>query len=155
LPSISLRALRRRPRELRLGCSVMTTYAVKTKRIYENPEPKDGFRILVDRLWPRGLTKEKAKVDLWLQELAPSDELRKWFGHDTRQWEEFRKMYRDELKSKPDLLQSLMDVIEKKKEVTLLFAASDEEHNNAVVLKELIKARFGGNILNNFGENLL
>ena len=155
MPSITLRALRRRPRELRLGCSVMKSYSVKTKRIYENPESKDGFRILVDRLWPRGLTKEKAKVDLWLKEVAPSDELRKWFGHDTRQWEEFRKRYRDELKAKPDLLQFLMDVIEKKKKVTLLFAASDEEHNNAVALKELIKARFGGNILNNLGEILL
>jgi uncharacterized protein YeaO (DUF488 family) len=117
----------------------MTSYTVKTKRIYEKPEANDGFRILVDRLWPLGLTKEKARVDLWLKEVAPSDGLRKWFGHDTGQWEEFRKRYRDELKGKPDLLKSLMAVIEKKKEVTLLFAASDEEHNNAVALKELIK----------------
>lgn len=116
-----------------------TRYTVKTKRIYEKPEGNDGFRILVDRLWPRGLTKEKAEIDLWLKEVAPSDELRKWFGHNASRWREFSKRYRNELKAKPDLLKSLMDVIEKKNEVTFLFAASDEQHNNAVALKQLIK----------------
>lgn len=111
---------------------------VKTKRVYEKPEENDGFRVLVDRLWPRGLTKEKARVDLWLKEVAPSNELRKWFGHDATRWEEFQKRYRDELKAKSDLLKSLMDTIRKKNTVTLLFAASDEEHNNAVALKKLV-----------------
>jgi len=73
------------------------------KRIYDNPEKKDGFRILVDRLWPRGLSKEKAKVDLWLKEIAPSDKLRKWFSHDPKKWDDFKKKYKLELRDKPEI----------------------------------------------------
>ncbi|HYB93183.1 MAG TPA: DUF488 family protein, partial [archaeon] len=76
----------------------------KIKRIYEKPEREDGYRILVDRLWPRGLSKDKAKIDLWMKEIAPSDETRKWFSHDPRKWEEFKKRYKNELKDKKNLL---------------------------------------------------
>jgi uncharacterized protein YeaO (DUF488 family) len=110
---------------------------LKIRRIYDPPTSDDGRRILVDRLWPRGLTKDGARVDEWLKEIAPSDELRKWFGHDPARWEEFRMRYREELKAHGDLLERLHSEA-KKGTVTLLFAAKDEEHNNAVALKELL-----------------
>ncbi|RII29207.1 MAG: hypothetical protein CXR31_02220 [Geobacter sp.] len=110
---------------------------VKLKRIYDAPAPDDGRRVLVDRLWPRGIAKDEARLDDWLKEIAPSDELRKWFGHDPTKWEEFRERYRAELDSHGDLLAGLRDVA-KKGTVTLLYAAKDEEHNNAVVLDELL-----------------
>jgi len=110
---------------------------VKTKRIYDPPAADDGTRILVDRLWPRGLTKEDARIDAWLREIAPSNELRKWFGHDPDKWAEFRGKYREELRQKGPLLDELKSKT-KHGPVTLLFAAKDPEHNNAVVLKELL-----------------
>lgn len=110
---------------------------IKLKRIYDPPAPDDGRRVLVDRLWPRGIAKDAARLDDWLKEIAPSDELRKWFGHDPAKWEEFRKRYRAELDSHGNLLAELRAAAEKGT-VTLLFAAKDEEHNNAVVLKELL-----------------
>ena len=110
---------------------------IRIKRIYDPPEPGDGRRVLVDRLWPRGLSKDAAKVDEWLKETAPSDELRKWFGHDPARWEEFRVRYKDELKAHMLLLQRLKAEAGTDT-VTLLYAARDEEHNNAVVLKEII-----------------
>jgi uncharacterized protein YeaO (DUF488 family) len=109
---------------------------MKIKRIYEKPDKEDGTRILVDRLWPRGLTKEKAGVDLWLKDIAPSTELRRWFGHDPEKWNEFRKRYRHELKEKEEQVSLLKDQM-KKGTVTLVYGANDEEHNQAVVLKEL------------------
>jgi uncharacterized protein YeaO (DUF488 family) len=110
---------------------------MKIKRVYEKPEKDDGIRILVDRLWPRGLTKEKAAIDLWLKDIAPSTELRKWFDHDPEKWKEFRKRYSDELKKNEEQVSRLKDQM-KKGTVTLVYGAKDEEHNEALVLKELL-----------------
>lgn len=110
---------------------------VRIRRVYDEPAAGDGKRILVDRLWPRGIAKEKARIDQWLKEIAPSDELRKWFGHDPARWDEFRERYRRELEAKGELLDQLRGLAGKGT-VTLLFAAKDEAHNNAVALKEMI-----------------
>ena len=111
---------------------------LKIKRVYEPSEKSDGIRVLVDRLWPRGLTKAKAGVDIWLKELAPSAELRKWFGHDPDKWTEFKKRYRVELAENDEQLARLREEI-KKGTVTLLYGAKDEEHNDAVVLIEFLR----------------
>jgi uncharacterized protein YeaO (DUF488 family) len=111
---------------------------IKIKRVYEKPDEKDGFRILVDRLWPRGLTKEKAAVDLWLKDIAPSTELRKWFNHDPDKWKEFKKRYFNELKKNNDAVFLLKDHL-KNKPVTLLYAAKDSGHNEALVLSNLFE----------------
>lgn len=111
--------------------------SVKIKRVYEEPDDGDGLRLLVDRLWPRGLSKERAHVDRWLKEIAPSDQLRRWFGHDPGKWQEFKDRYLAELKAQRPLVDELKELAGRQT-VTLLFAAHDEEHNNAVVLKELI-----------------
>jgi uncharacterized protein YeaO (DUF488 family) len=110
---------------------------IQIKRIYQQPGKADGTRILVDRLWPRGLTKEKAKVDLWLKEVAPSSELRKWFAHDPEKWLEFQARYREELKSRAEQL-ALLKQKSAEGPVTLLFGAKDEQHNEAVVLAKLL-----------------
>ncbi len=107
------------------------------KRVYEEPAKSDGTRILVDRLWPRGLTKEKARVDLWLKEVAPSNDLRKWFAHDSAKWPEFKARYKAELKHNPAQLALLKQAIAKGPS-TLLYGAKDTEHNEAVVLHELL-----------------
>jgi len=111
----------------------------KIKRVYQAPEKEDNFRILVDRLWPRGLSKEKARVDLWLKEIAPSNELRKWFGHDPERYNGFKNKYLDELKDKEELIKQLRSIEKIHHTITLLYSAKDEEHNNAVVLLELLK----------------
>lgn len=108
---------------------------IKIKRVYENPSKEDGKRILVDRLWPRGLTKEKANIDLWLKDIAPTTELRKWFGHDPYKWKEFKKRYRLELKNNKEEVSILKEQFGEKV-VTLVYGAKDEEHNEALVLKE-------------------
>lgn len=105
------------------------------KRVYEEPSSADGKRILIDRLWPRGLTKEKAKIDLWIKDIAPSTALRKWFGHDPLKWDEFKKRYRKEIKENTAGATQLKQQLEKGK-VTLVYAAKDETHNDAVVLKD-------------------
>ncbi|MEQ1956454.1 DUF488 domain-containing protein [Mesorhizobium sp. CN2-181] len=110
------------------------------KRAYEPPSSEGGFRILVDRLWPRGLSKAEAAIDLWLKEIAPSAELRRWFGHDPAKWDEFRRRYRDELDRDPEAVQALRQAIAGKGTVTLLYAARDDDHNNAVALREYLKA---------------
>ncbi len=110
---------------------------VRIKRIYNEPSKEDGFRILVDRLWPRGLSKKKAKVDLWLKDVAPSDSLRKWFNHDPKKWEEFIERYSKEL-SQNKALQELKKTFKDKKVISLLFGAKDETHNNAVALKIIL-----------------
>ena len=115
--------------------------AINVKRIYEAADPNDGFRILVDRVWPRGLTKEAARIDLWLRDVAPSTPLRKWFGHDPALWDEFRKRYFSELDQNIGLVEEILTNATKKKSVTLLFGAKDEEHNNAVALKEYLLSR--------------
>ncbi|HEX5552268.1 MAG TPA: DUF488 domain-containing protein [Chitinophagaceae bacterium] len=107
------------------------------KRAYDTPAKEDGCRILVDRLWPRGLTKEKAALDLWLKDIAPSTELRKWFGHEPAKWGEFKKRYLQELKANKEAVATLKTQL-KKGPVTLLYAARDQEHNEAEVLKESI-----------------
>ena len=113
---------------------------IKLKRAYENPSPKDGLRVLVERLWPRGLTKESAAVDLWLKDVAPSPELRKWFGHDPARWEQFQERYRRELRERKDAVRVLR---QKAKEgtVTLVYAARDEDHNGALALKRFLQGQ--------------
>lgn len=111
---------------------------IKLKRAYEEPAADDGLRILVERLWPRGLSKDKAAIDLWLKDLAPSTELRQWFGHDPDKWPEFRRRYQAELKQKGDLLR-LLHHRTREGPVTFVYAASDTEHNSAVVLKEYLE----------------
>lgn len=111
---------------------------IKLKRVYESPSPDDGVRILVDRLWPRGLTKQRAAVDLWVKEVAPSTELRKWFAHDPAKWKQFQVRYRKELRGKKDSLQVLKQK-SKGHTVTLVYGARDEGHNEAVVLKRILQ----------------
>lgn len=110
---------------------------VSVKRIYEEPDKADGTRILVDRIWPRGMKREKAMIDLWLKEIAPSTELRKWFAHDPRKWPEFQSRYHAELKSKAHQLSQLREEMARGP-LTLLYAAKDEKHNQAIVLQELL-----------------
>lgn len=106
------------------------------KRVYENYNKSDGYRILVDRLWPRGVSKEDAHLDEWLKEVAPTNDLRKWYGHEVEKWKEFSKKYLAEIKKNKEATNELEDAVKGKKKVTLLFGAKDEEHNQAVVLKE-------------------
>lgn len=113
---------------------------MKLKRVYLPAEETDGYRILVDRLWPRGISKEKAKIDLWLKEVAPSNELRKWFGHDPERFNEFTERYKAELQAS-GTLEELRHVIQEHPDATLLYAAHDEQHNNAVVLQELLETK--------------
>ncbi len=112
---------------------------IKVKRVYEKPDVKDGWRVLVDRLWPRGMKKETAKVDLWMREVAPSDALRKAYCHDWKKWPDFQKKYRTELKNREDMIGELKKMEREHGTLTLLFGAKDEEHNQAVVLAEALK----------------
>jgi uncharacterized protein YeaO (DUF488 family) len=114
--------------------------AVRLKRAYEPAEPADGYRVLVDRLWPRGVAKEAARLDEWARELAPSDELRRWFGHDPAKFAEFRRRYRAELAAREEKLRELRRRA-RRGTVTLVYAARDPEHNDAVVLAELLRER--------------
>lgn len=113
---------------------------IKLKRAYEAPSEDDGVRILVERLWPRGISKEKAKIDEWLKELAPSPALRKWFGHDPEKWEEFQKRYRMELDQNQELVKDLKRRV-RGKTITFVYAARDEEHNSALLLKHYLSKR--------------
>lgn len=113
---------------------------MRTKRVYEEPVKGDGFRILVDRLWPRGLTKDRARIDLWLKEAAPSDALRKWFGHDRARWAEFKRRYFKELADNEEAVEPIVSKASKGT-VTLLYGAKDEECNNAVALQEFIEQK--------------
>ena len=112
---------------------------IMLKRAYEQPSDKDGTRILVDGMWPRGVSKQQAHIDLWLKELAPSKELRKWFGHDPDKWSEFQTRYFQELKTHPEAVSTLIDQVNKGP-VTLIYAAKDTEHNNAVALKKYLQS---------------
>lgn len=109
---------------------------VRIARVYDEPDPGEGARVLVDRLWPRGLSKDLAKVDLWLKDVAPSDALRRDFHAHPGRWEAFRKAYRSELEGNPALAE--LRTLARKQRITLLFAARDERHNNAVVLEDLL-----------------
>ncbi|HWG05368.1 MAG TPA: DUF488 domain-containing protein [Beijerinckiaceae bacterium] len=111
---------------------------LRIKRVYDPSSADDGTRVLVDRLWPRGLKKEKAKIGLWLKDAAPSAELRQWFGHDPQRWSEFQTRYRKELADNAEALAPLHALIDSGKSLTLLFAAKDAEHNNAVALRDFI-----------------
>jgi uncharacterized protein YeaO (DUF488 family) len=111
---------------------------VRVKRIYDSSEPEDGYRVLIDHVWPRGVSHERARLDQWARELAPSDALRKWFDHVPARFAEFRVRYRDELAAESERLDELRDRAAKSR-VTILYAARDREHNNAVVLTELLR----------------
>jgi uncharacterized protein YeaO (DUF488 family) len=119
---------------------------IQIKRVYEAPLKKDGYRILVDRLWPRGLSKQSAKVDLWLKEVAPSDRLRKWFSHDVEKWNGFVEKYGAELKDKAPWLAQIRTLEKQHGTVTLLFGAKDTEHNQAVVLLRVLKNKASASI---------
>ena len=110
---------------------------IKIKRVYEPPSAEDGFRILVDRLWPRGLSKNKAALDLWLKEIAPTTVLRKWFDHDPAKWKEFQKKYFKELRQNQQAVSLLKERV-LSGPVTLLYAAKDEAHNEALIIKDFI-----------------
>lgn len=112
---------------------------IRIKRAYDPPEPDDGQRFLVDRLWPRGLKKEDLRMDGWLKEVAPSDALRHWFGHETSRWEEFCRRYTAELGSRQEAWQPLLETA-REQTVTLLYSAHDQEHNNAVALRAFLEA---------------
>jgi uncharacterized protein YeaO (DUF488 family) len=114
---------------------------IKVKRVYEKPDKDDGFRILVDRIWPRGLSRTRAKVDLWLKEIAPSNELRRWFSHDPEKWDDFKKKYGMELEKKGELIVKLKQIQNEKGIISLLFGARDEKHNNAVALSDYLQRR--------------
>ena len=111
----------------------------RIKRVYDEPDRDDGYRILVDRLWPRGLSKEKAKVDLWMKEVAPSNVLRKWFSHDPMKWDDFKKKYEMELNDKDNLMKRIVQMEEEHGTITLLYSAKEEEHNNAVALDGFLR----------------
>jgi uncharacterized protein YeaO (DUF488 family) len=113
---------------------------IKLKRVYEVPSPQDGLRVLVERLWPRGLTKKRAAVDLWLKDVAPSPALRKWFGHDPARWQQFQKRYQKELREQKDAIRLLTQKA-KKGTLTMVYAARDKEHNAALALKTFLQGR--------------
>lgn len=113
--------------------------SIRLKRAYETPEPDDGFRILVDRLWPRGVSKSTARIDLWLKEIAPSTSLRKWFGHEPSKWPEFKTRYFAELDNKPQSVDQILAHV-RRGTVTLVYGAKDKEHNDAVALLEYLQA---------------
>ncbi|MDD1711891.1 MAG: DUF488 domain-containing protein [Methanoregulaceae archaeon] len=115
------------------------TMAVMLKRVYDPPAPEDGFRVFVERLWPRGMTKERAKIDLWVKEAGASTELRKWYGHEPSKWDEFRRKYHHELDEHPGVVHQLKEILRQNRDVTLLFAAHDPDHNNALALKEYLE----------------
>ncbi len=109
------------------------------KRIYDRTEITDGRRILVDRLWPRGVKRSTANIDIWMKEIAPSDKLRTWFAHDIKKWPEFEKKYKKELESN-SLLTKLVNIV-KESDVTFVYSSNDEEHNNAIVLREVVEKK--------------
>jgi uncharacterized protein YeaO (DUF488 family) len=113
---------------------------IRIKRIYEKPAQQDGLRILVDRLWPRGLTKDQAKIDLWTKNLAPSTALRHWYAHDPAKWEEFKSRYFEELETNPEPLSELLSLL-RRGPVTFLYSSKEEHLNNAVALKEYLRSR--------------
>jgi len=120
------------------SCTAGSSEMLKIKRIYEKAEPADGLRVLVDRLWPRGVSKEKAALADWMKEVAPSDELRHWFGHEETRWDEFKSRYMQELGEQKQAVDELVSMA-RQNTLTLLYAAKNEQQNNAVVLKELIE----------------
>lgn len=119
--------------------TINRTDMIEIKRVYDDISDADGFRILVDKLWPRGLSKKSARIDLWYKEIAPSDSLRKWFSHDPEKWIEFKKRYRKELVQKKVAVSKLKSLAKEKRKITLLYGAKDQEHNNAVFLQKYLQ----------------
>ncbi len=115
--------------------------SIKLKRAYDQPDSSDGFRILVDRLWPRGISREKLQLDVWLKGIAPSTELRKWFKHDPDKFEKFDQRYRQELSDNKETVQELLSYTRKYETISLIYSAQNRDHNNAVVLKNFIENR--------------
>jgi len=113
---------------------------IRVKRIYEPRETADGYRLLVDRLWPRGVSRERASLDAWMREVAPSSELRRWFGHDASRWQEFKRRYGIELGTRQDLVAEILSLA-RDRPVTLLYSARDPDHNQAVALAEYVAAK--------------
>jgi uncharacterized protein YeaO (DUF488 family) len=134
------RFLRRFSGDREIGSTRQNMYRVRVKRVYEPALDTDGVRVLVDRIWPRGVTKERAQVDLWLKDLAPSSDLRKWFGHDPGKWDDFKVRYFAELDGAPTVLAELIHRLETSV-VTLVFSARDEQHNQAVALQGYLDRR--------------
>lgn len=116
--------------------------AIRLKRAYDPPARSDGMRVLVDRVWPRGVSKEEAQIDLWAKEIAPSTELRKWFGHDPEKWDEFQRRYAKELKQGPEKLEPIVEKARAGR-VTLVYGTREAEHNNAVALKSYLREACG------------
>jgi len=113
------------------------------RRIYDEPTRNDGHRVLVDRIWPRGISKKDARIDAWLKEIAPSSDLRKWFGHSPEKWEAFKTRYFRELDSRPEAVQGLLDQVRRGR-VTLVYAAKEQRFNNAVALRQYLNAALAG-----------
>lgn len=114
--------------------------AIRVKRVYEAAEAADGARFLVDRLWPRGVKKERLQIDGWLRDAAPSDDLRRWYGHDPAKWDEFRRRYAAELDAKPEAWQPIVEAV-RRGDVTLLYSTREAAHNNAVALREYVEGK--------------
>lgn len=114
---------------------------IQVKRIYDSASEDDGFRVLVDRLWPRGISKENAHINQWMKEIAPSSDLRKWFAHEVDKWNEFKARYMKELLEKEDLINNIRDLEKEHKMVTLLYSAKDTDHNQAVVLLSVLNSK--------------
>ena len=114
---------------------------IKLKRIYDNPRGDNSFRIFVDRLWPRGLSKDKVRLDLWQKDIAPSNSLRKWFGHDEKKWDEFKRKYFKELDKNNDAVNTIIKVAQEQNSITLLYGTNEVRFNNPVALKEYLEER--------------
>lgn len=125
-----------------MSSSSIPSSHLRLKRAYEPASPEDGYRILIDRLWPRGISKEKAALDDWMKEVAPSADLRKWFGHDPGRWNEFRRRYRMELRQHGEELDRICHLANSRR-VTLVYSAHDEQHNDAVVLQNVLLGKDG------------
>ena len=111
---------------------------IRIKKAYQSPAQKDGYRIMVDRVWPRGVSKQRLKMDVWLKDIAPSYDLRQWLTQNSQKWDEFKNKYREELKDKSEFLKQISDFEKEKETVTLVYTTGDSQHNNAIVLKEVL-----------------
>nr|WP_319373693.1 DUF488 family protein [uncultured Methanobacterium sp.] len=111
---------------------------IRIKRAYQSPAQKDGYRIMVDRVWPRGVSKQRLKMDVWLKDIAPSHDLRRWLSQNSQKWDEFKTKYRDELQDKAEFLNQILDLEKEKETVTLVYTSGNTERNSAVVLKEVL-----------------
>jgi len=120
---------------------------IRIKRAYQSPADKDGFRILVSRVWPRGVAKNRLKIDMWLKDIAPSHELRRWFNFDSHKWDEFQKNYLEELNDKHELLNRIHELEKEKGTITLVYAAGNEKYNNAKVLKDILEELEKSNVI--------